>query len=163
LTDQGVHIADLINWFAGMPADVFGYTQTAVWPIGPLEDNGFGLFRFSGGQVASMHTSWTQWKNLFSFEVFGALGSAAIDGLGGSYGPERLTVAKRNPAGGVPASEELLYEGPDASWSLEWDDFLGAVLAGTPYLGTPEDGIAAMGILDALYRSVRSGEPVHLD
>jgi predicted dehydrogenase len=118
--------------------------------------------RYEGGPVASLHASWTQWKNLFSFEVFGTAGSLTVEGLGGSYGTERLTIAKRNPDGGLPGIEEIAFEGDDRSWELEWQDFMGAVLDGKPYWGTPADGLAVMEILAALYASAESGKPVAL-
>jgi len=153
LTDQGVHVVDLLHWFAGTPTTAFGCLQTAVWPLGDLEDNGFGLFRFAEGSVALLHTSWTQWKNLFSLEVFGRSGAVVVEGLGRSYGPETLTVYRRKPEGGAPESTSSVFEGPDPSWRLEWEDFLGAALDGRPMLGTAEDGVVAMRMLDALYRS----------
>lgn len=159
LTDQGVHIADLIHWFAGLPDRAFAFLETAVWPIAPLEDNAFGLLQYESGCVASLHTSWTQWKNLFSFEVFGKDGSLSVDGLGGSYGVERLTYAKRNPRGGAPEIIEETFDGPDASWALEWHEFVAAIDLGTSYLGTPQDGLAAMRIIQALYASARTGAP----
>jgi predicted dehydrogenase len=159
LTDQGVHVVDLINWFAGVPDEAFAYVSTAVWPIAPLEDNAFGLLRWKNGRVATLHTSWTQWKNLFSFEVFGSDGSLSVEGLGGSYGVERLIAAKRNPQGGVPATSERAFEGPDVSWRDEWTDFTNAVLHDAPYWGTPDDGLAAMRALHALYASARDGVP----
>lgn len=164
LTDQGVHIADLVHWFIGLPSEAFALLQTAVWPIQPLEDNAFGLFRYASGAVASLHTSWTQWKNLFSFEIFGTKGFVAIEGLGGSYGPEKLITAIRNPGGGVPVMSEEVFDGPDLSWNLEWAEFVRAVEEGCPYLGTSEDGVAAMTMIDALYRSARANSPapVHL-
>jgi predicted dehydrogenase len=162
LTDQGVHVADLTHWFIGMPAQAFAYLHTAVWPIAPLEDNAFGLLNYSSGCTASIHTSWTQWKNLFSFELFGTQGSLTVEGLGGSYGVERLIQATRNPRGGVPAIDDLAFDGPDTSWALEWDDFVDAILRDTPYWGTPQDGLAAMRIIDALYRSAKTNTPVPL-
>jgi predicted dehydrogenase len=159
LTDQGVHIADLIRSFLGLPSEAFCLLQTAVWPIQPLEDNAFGLFRFASGAVASLHTSWTQWKNLFSLELFGTKGSLNIEGLGGSYGTERLVVALRNPEGGAPSMNEEVFDGPDLSWQLEWSDYVHAILDGKPYWGTPEDGVAAMAMIGALYRSARSNSP----
>ncbi len=162
LTDQGVHLIDLIHWFAGVPKDVFAYAQTAVWPIAPLEDNAFALLRYDGGAVASFHTSWTQWKNLFSFEIFGTGGSLSVEGLGGSYGPERLTLAKRNARGGAPALEEFAFESTDRSWELEWQDFMSAIVDRKPYWGTPADGLAAMNVLAALYASIESGKPFAL-
>lgn len=161
LTDQGVHVLDLLLWFAGQPENVYGVLQTAVWPIAPLEDNGFALLKYAGGAVASFHTSWTQWKNLFSFEMYGTAGSLTVEGLGKSYGTERLLTAKRRPEGGVPETEEFAYEGEDISWAHEWEDFLGGI-AGAPYWGNPADGVAVMTALDALYRSAQAGLPVPL-
>lgn len=162
LTDQGVHVVDLIHWFAGVPATGFAMLQTAVWPLGDLEDNAFGMFRFAGGAVAAFHTSWTQWKNLFSLEVFGCAGALVVEGLGRSYGPETLTAYRRRPEGGVPESDTRIFEGADPSWRLEWADFVGAVREGRPMLGTAEDGVVAMRMLDALYRASRDGRPVRL-
>lgn len=160
LTDQGVHVADLFHWFAGAPRTAFAHLQTAVWPLGDLEDNAFGLFRYDSGVVASFHTSWTQWKNLFSLEIFGRDGAVIVEGLGGSYGVETLTVHRRRPEGGVPVAETVTYEGEDRSWKLEWEDFLSAVLDGQPMQGRADDGVVAMRMLRALYESAACGVPV---
>jgi predicted dehydrogenase len=159
LTDQGVHVADLLHWFVGVPKTVFAATQTAVWPLGELEDNAFAVLQYPGNVIASFHTSWTQWKNLFSLEIFGSLGSLVVDGLGRSYGDETLTIVRRAMQGGVPETETLVYDGPDTSWREEWADFVRGVCDQGPYLGGPSDGIVAMETLDALYRSARSQSP----
>jgi predicted dehydrogenase len=160
LLDQGVHIADLFQWMAGMPSEVVGMVQTAVWPITPLEDNAYGLLRYEGGAVAQLHVSMTQWRNLFSLEVYGEAGAVIVDGLGGSYGTERLVRLERAFAGGPPAVQEEEFPGPDLSWAREWDAFLAAVARGGG--DSADDGLAAMRIIDALYRSAASGAPVHL-
>ncbi|HEX6938356.1 MAG TPA: Gfo/Idh/MocA family oxidoreductase [Longimicrobiales bacterium] len=162
LTDQGVHVADLIHGCAGLPRHAVAFLQTAVWGIAPLEDNAHGLFRFEDGAVAQLHVSMTQWKNLFSFEVYGERGSVSVEGLGGSYGVERLVVARRNPAGGVPELEEESYPGEDVSWRLEWDDFVAGVRHGRLANGGPDDGVAAMRMVDALYRSAEHGTIVEV-
>jgi predicted dehydrogenase len=160
LIDQGVHLADLIQWFLGEPESAFAVLQTAVWPIAPLEDNAFGLFSFASSAVAQVHVSTTQWKNLFSFEVFGELGSVCVEGLGGSYGPERLIIARRNLAGGAPDITERRFDGPDCSWSLEWDDFMSAPDDMSTSRAALADGVRAMRMIDALYRSGRTGQKV---
>jgi len=160
LTDQGVHLADLFNWMLGVPRRAFCVLQTAAWPIAPLEDNAFALLEFASGCVASFHSSWTQWKNLFSLEIFGSLGALCIEGLGGSYGPERLIHHRRKVEGGVPDSSEESFSGPDLSWELEWQDFVRAIAQGGTWLGTAADGVAAMTTIDALYRSASAGVPV---
>ena len=160
LIDQGVHVVDLVHWFVGIPQQAFAVLQTAVWPLGGLEDNAFGLFRFDGGAVAAFHTSWTQWKNLFCFEVYGRSGAVVVQGLGGSYGAETLTAYRRRPEGGAPDAETRVFEEPDGSWRLEWEDFVRATQGGEGMLGTADDGVTAMRMVDALYRSAASGTVV---
>jgi predicted dehydrogenase len=160
LTDQGVHLVDLVNWMVGMPQRVFCLLQTAVWPIAPLEDNAFALLDFAEGAVVSFHTSWTQWKNLFSFEIFGTQGALCVEGLSGSYGTQRLLHYRRKLEGGAPGLVEQIFDDPDYSWKLEWQDFIQAISGKSTCLGTAEDGVAAMTIIDALYRSAVSGTPV---
>ena len=77
----------------------------------PVEDNGFLLLETARGQVAFLHASWTEWKNLFSFEIAGRVGKLEISGLGGSYGTERLTWYKMSAEMGPP--ETLAWEYPD--------------------------------------------------
>lgn len=159
LLDQGVHVADLFRWFAGDAQWVAGTAQTSVWPIAPLEDNAFGLLRFEHGVVGQLHASMTQWKNLFSFEIAGETGALAIEGLGGSYGRQRLVHVKRRMEGGVPEIEEQSYDS-DPSWSLELADLADAVMTGRRIRGDAEDGAGAMRLIDALYRAARTGETI---
>ena len=51
--------------------------------------------------------SCTEWKNLFSFEIYGRDGKLQIDGLGGSYGVERLTCYRMLPEMGPPETTIL--------------------------------------------------------
>lgn len=162
LTDQGVHLTDLFHWFAGVPTHAFGLAQTAVWPLAPLEDNGYGLFRFRDGAVGQLHASMNQWKNLFSLEVAGEDGALVVEGLGGSYGTERLTQVRRRREGGAPDVEVTEFPGPDGSWTVEWDDFVAGVLEGREVRGSAADGVAAMRMVDALYRSAASGAMVEV-
>lgn len=156
LLDQGVHIADLLGWFGGAPATAYAQIRTACWPIAPLEDTAFALLTYQSGALAQFHVGWTQWKNLFSLEIFCELGSLHIEGLGGSYGAESLRYYRRRLEGGAPDEQRWDFDGPDLSWELEWRDFLGAA-AGQPYWGTPADGLLAMRTLEALYASATKG------
>lgn len=160
LIDQGVHAADLIYWLNGLPARATGFLQTAVWPVAPLEDNAFALFQYDDGAVASLHVSMTQWKNLFSLEITGERGAVVVEGLGGSYGVERLVRVRRRLEGGVPETDEQVFSDADDSWALEWCEFVQAVTDGAPYMGTPEDGVAVMRMVDAVYRAAAERQVV---
>jgi predicted dehydrogenase len=162
LLDQGIHLIDLFTWIAGVPTAAFGMTQTAAWHIEPLEDNAFGMLRFRSGAIGQLHVSMTQWKNLFSLEVHGDAGAVVVEGLGGSYGVERLACVKRAFAGGAPEMIEERFEGPDESWSSEWHQFLELVAGRPSDCAGADDGVAAMRVADALYRSAASGSMVQL-
>ena len=143
-----------------------GFAERRCWDIAPLEDNAFGLFRTGSGQVASIHASWTQWKNLFSLELFGSEGYAIAEGLGGSYGPESVRIGRRRPEGGRPRQTETVFDAGDRSWSLEWEDFLDK-LEGKPASGADgSDALRAMQWIYRLYRAaseqrlVSAAEPV---
>jgi predicted dehydrogenase len=103
-----------------------------------------------------MHTSWTQWKNIFRFEVIGRDGYLTVEGLGGSYGPERLTLGHRRPQGGVPYEETWPFDEEDVSWREEWAEFKRAIASGKPPLGSGEDGLRAARVLDAIYIASRT-------
>jgi predicted dehydrogenase len=162
LLDQGVHIVDLARWFIGEIAEVHGFVGTYHWPIQPVEDNAFALLRAVGGGVVSFHTSWTQWKNTFRFEVVGTDGYLRIDGLGGSYGTEQFTIARRNEDSSPPIEETTSFEGPDESWHREWQEFSAAIVENRQPLGNGNDGLAAARILDAIYASAASGTVVEV-
>jgi predicted dehydrogenase len=170
LLDQGVHVVDLFRWFLGEFDEVFGRVETYFWDI-EVEDNAFALFRTAGGQAAILHTSWTQWKNRFSFEIFGERGYLAVEGLGGSYGPEKLVLGKRRTrraagteyAGGAPEERVIEYGGPDVSWIAELEEFAAAIQTGRQPLGSGHDGLMANRLVGAIYESARRGAPVRLD
>lgn len=153
LMDQGVHLIDLSRWFLGELHVVTGVTATWFWPIQPLEDNVFALLVTADGRIASLHASWTQWRNLFRFEVMGEKGFVVAEGLGGHYGPETLTVGSRTQIGSPPEETTWTFDGPDPSWRLEWSDFTSAIRTGRKPLGSLADGVAAAVIVEEIYRA----------
>jgi len=182
LLDQGIHIADLFRCFLGELEEVYGNTPTYFWNM-DVEDNAFALFKTSHDQTALMHTSWTQWKNKFSFEIFGESGYLIIDGLGGSYGTETLKIGKRRKiegstgngepsamghqqsrqyAGGPPDEEIIEFPGPDISWEMEWKEFLSAIRENRDPVGSGQDGLEAMRMIEAVYRSSKENRPIKI-
>jgi predicted dehydrogenase len=151
LLDQGVHLLDLSRWFLGDVDVTAAVTPRWHWEVAPLEDNAFVLLQAPGGQVASMHTSWTMWKNRFSFEVFGRDGYARIDGLGGNYGVEALTIGRKKTEGGVPEETIAKYEQPDQSWEADWRDLITSITQGCRPEVDAEDGLAVMLLVDKVY------------
>jgi predicted dehydrogenase len=162
LMDQGMHAVDLSRWFMGEFNEVFGFLITSFWDIAPMEDNVFALLRTEKGQVASLHISWTQWKNLFSFELLGKNGYILVEGLGGSYGTERAILGRR--AFLEPFREEVIeFRGEDRSWLEEWQEFAAAIKEDRKPLGNGNDGLTAVKLAYAVYESARNGSVVRLE
>jgi predicted dehydrogenase len=158
LLDQGVHLIDLSRWFLGDFPHVQGHVATFFWNM-PAEDNGFLLLRTAAGQVAWLHATWTEWKNTFSFEIFGRHAKLHVEGLGGSYGVERLSFYKMKPAMGPPDTTIWEYPGEDHSWRLELETFARAVADRRPAPVTLRDAQAALKIVHEVYAISRRISP----
>jgi predicted dehydrogenase len=150
LLDQGAHLIDLSRWFLGDFVKADGYIHTYFWDM-PVEDNGFLLLKTAAGQAAWLHASWTEWKNMFSFEIYTKHAKLDISGLGGSYGLERLTYHKMSPKLGPPETTTWEYPGEDASWRLEFEAFARAIEDGREPIAGLEDAKAALDIIAGVY------------
>ena len=77
-----LHLIDLARWFLGEFTHVTGFAHTYFWDM-PVDDNAFLLLRTAREQAAFLHVSCTEWKNLFSLEIYGTTGKLQVEGLGG--------------------------------------------------------------------------------
>jgi predicted dehydrogenase len=151
LIDQGPHLIDLARWFLGDFSEVQGFAHTYYWSM-PVEDNGFMLLKTPRRQVAFLHASCTEWKNLFSMEIYGREGKLDVSGLGGSYGVERLTWYRMLPQMGPPETAAWEYPMGDDSWGVETAEFLEDIrLDRTPQPGL-RDAAECLKIIQQIYR-----------
>lgn len=151
LIDQGVHLIDLARWFLGDFVDTQGFAHTYYWDM-PVDDNGFLILRTQKQQVAFLHASCTEWKNLFSFEIYGRTGKIDISGLGGSYGVERLAYYKMLPTMGPPETTIWEYPMADNSWDVEFEEFLQDITLHRQPDANLEDARAALRIVENIYK-----------
>ncbi len=154
LIDQGVHLIDLARLFLGDFTEIDGFAHTYFWDM-PVDDNGFLLLRTARKQVAFLHASCTEWKNLFSLEIYGRRGKLDLAGLGGSYGTERITLYRMLPEMGPPETTAWEYPRGDQSWKLEFDEFLDDIRLGREPSPGLRDAQAALRVVETVYR--RSG------
>jgi predicted dehydrogenase len=122
LIDQGIHLIDLTRWFLGEFKKVEGHAATYFWKM-PVDDNAFLSLQTARGQTAWLHVSCTEWKNLFSFEIYGRNAKLHIEGLGGSYGIEKLFHHQMKPEMGIPDTKVYEFPGADESWRAEMSEF----------------------------------------
>jgi predicted dehydrogenase len=151
LLDQGSHLIDLSRWFLGDFSEVQGFAHTYYWNI-PVDDNGFMLLKNAKQQVAFLHASCTEWKNLFSMEIYGRDAKLEISGLGGNYGIERMAYYRMLPEMGPP--ETMIWEYPmeDDSWAVELAEFYEDIRLNRQPSANLKDAYASLKIIQQIYR-----------
>ncbi|MGF1448123.1 MAG: Gfo/Idh/MocA family protein [Opitutales bacterium] len=158
LLDQGIHMLDLFLLFAEDFDEVQAMVSNVYWDIDGLEDNVFANFRNrASGVVASLHSTMTQWRHLFSLEIFLERGHIVLNGLktsSNSYGDEVLTMERNQ------ASSPAVEWGPmqsftypvDTSWLSEVNAFFDAIESSHPVqAGNSADALKLMRLVDRIY------------
>ena len=88
-------------------------------------------------------------------------GYFAIEGLGASYGTERLIVGKRDFS--APFQDHVIeYRGGDISWQSEWREFKSAIAEGRQPQGSDVDGLEAVRATLAAYAAEKSRTIVNI-
>ena len=173
LLDMASHGAEYARFLFGKDvpvADVFAWGATLVHGERTTgEDNAMMIMRFADGRAATIDVSWSSKGGLEGrFEAYGDAGRLITDISVGSLKafverPAGYVVEKADAETGwvFPVPDEVRVHGHD----LMMTDVIDAFVTGRPPRETFRDGYVVNGVLDAAYRSMRSGrwEPVTLD
>lgn len=151
LIDQGPHLIDLSRWFLGDFQEVHGFAHTYYWNM-PVDDNGFMLLKTEDKKTAFLHVSCTEWKNLFSMEIYGRSGKLDLSGLGGSYGVEKITWYRMLPQMGPPETTTWEYPMGDDSWEIEMGEFFEDIRFGRESSASLKDAQASLQIINKIYK-----------
>lgn len=173
LLDMASHGVECARYLFGKDVrvrDVFAWGATLVHGARTTgEDNAVMLVRFEDDRVATMDVSWSSRGGLEGrFEVYGDAGRMVQD-----LGSTALRAFVERPAGYIgekadaetgwifPVPDEVRVHGHD----LMMAETVEAFREGREPRETFRDGYVVNGVLDAAYRSIRSGrwEPVALD
>ena len=158
LMDQGIHMLDLFLMFCGDFEEVKAVCSDLYWHL-DIEDNAFAILRNSKGQVASLHSTMTQWRHLFSFEIFMERGYIVINGLitpSGTYGKEEMSIAENRtaPPQAVWTEETRIAFSVDKSFGEEVETFVQCIDSNSPVTsGNSEDALKVMGLIEKIYAS----------
>lgn len=159
MLDQGIHMLDLFLYLAGEFDDVHAFVSNLYWKL-PIEDNVFAILRNRDtGVVASLHSTMTQWRHLFSLEVFLEQGYMVLNGLktsSGAYGEEELSIALNRaepPDASWDDEERLVYDNDDF-WLSEVTHFFDSIVDDTPVaIGNSDDAVRLMRMMDKIYEN----------
>ncbi|MEO8369772.1 MAG: Gfo/Idh/MocA family oxidoreductase, partial [Candidatus Solibacter sp.] len=164
LINQAIHGVDILRWLAGPVEYVFG-----AWQLGALhkiesEDVIDAVLKFASGATGVIQASTAMWPGYTErTEFHGTKGTAIISG-------DKLTTWDVQDDGGdaAPVAKEVASGASDPmAISLEpferqFLDFADAIAKRRKPLVSGEEGVQAMEIVDAIYRSCRSTEKVTL-
>lgn len=150
LIDQGTHLIDLALKYLGNAELDYAATPNYFWDM-PVEDNAFISLKNNAGNVAFLQASCTEWKNMFSLEIYGKTGKLHISGLGRSYGVETLTLHRMLPEMGPPVSQTWTFPEPDNSWALEINEFVEDLLMGSRKSDNLDSSLEVLRVIEEIY------------
>jgi predicted dehydrogenase len=165
LLDMASHGAEYARFLFGKDAavaEVFAWGATLVHGERTTgEDNALMIMRLADGRAATIDVSWSSKGGLEGrFEAYGDAGRLITDISVGSLKafverPAGYLVEKADAETGwvFPVPDEVRVHGHD----LMMADVMGAFVEGREPQETFRDGFAVNAILDAAYRSMRSG------
>lgn len=176
LVDLSVHVLDLVRYLAGLPKPVSAYGAVydnlgpnradgaVVWNIEKnektpynVEDFATALIRFDNGLTVSLETSFNLnvKQDNTNVQLFGTKAGTTIDPkveIYTQYGDRFVNIEPASPI--LPDETDL--------FNNEIKGFIDAVEGVAPCRATPDDGIAVMKIIDAVYESARTGKSVEI-
>ena len=129
LIDQGIHLLDIMDWLAGGFDVNQAILSNGFLGIPGIEDNAFVNLYSSNEKIsASLHSTITQWRYLFSLEIFLEKGSIILNGLrtsSGNYGKEILSLRPKASSDADGLMEDTVIEySINTSWEREMSAFV---------------------------------------
>jgi predicted dehydrogenase len=143
LANQGAHLLDLLSWWMGDPASVYGEIAIMNHRI-ETEDIGLAILNFKSGAKGTVLGTTTFPKSVyFSAEAHGTEGGVLMDDV---LGGEMRVFGE--------GLEARLMEVQNRTHSIV-EDVVSAVTQGTPLRADGREGRRTVALLEAIYRSAR--------
>jgi UDP-N-acetyl-2-amino-2-deoxyglucuronate dehydrogenase len=164
LINQAIHQVDLLRWLAGPVSDLFATWQLSAAHRIESEDIVNALIRFSNGATGVIQASTAYWPGYSErVELHGTKGTAVITG-------DKLTTWDVKDDAGPPAPLASTVKSGSSDpmaislepFERQFRDFGDAITSKRAPLVSGEEGLHALEIVDAIYRSCRTGEKITL-
>jgi len=152
LADTASHAIDLFRFLIGEPVNVSARLST-FYPHFEVEDTGTILLQSADGIIGIIESSWATPFSESVTQIYGTDGVAIVD-----YHLNQLRYKTEKTSQWT----EVKQKGPDR-FELETRHFVTCVSTGTEPLVGADDGLKALKILDATYRSVGEKKWVEIE
>ena len=164
LINQAIHQVDLLRWLVGPVRELFGAWQLGAAHRIESEDVLAAVLQYANGATGVIQAATAFWPGYTErIELHGTMGTAVISG-------DRLTAWDVKDDTGEPAplagavasgSSDPMAISVD-SLERQFRDFGDAIQAGRQPAVSGQEGYEALEVVEAIYRSCRSGEKVRL-
>ncbi len=155
LLDQGIHMLDLMRFFAGEFNEIKSFVSNSFWGH-DVEDNAYALLKSKKGIFAILNSSATIWEHKFSLRINLTKGFIELTGLltsSKSYGEEKLTSFVYDPKEAlniIDTSEVKFLE--DNSWEYEINEFVNCIIKDlSAKYGSSNDALETMKLVFKIY------------
>lgn len=165
LVNQGIHQIDLLLYLIGPVREVSGYWQLGARHKIESEDVVSALMRYEGGATGVIQASTALWPGYPErLEISGTRGTAIVTG-------DKLTAWDvQDDAGEPPPIEQKGASGAADPMAIsvvplerQFMNFAEACRTGRPPLCSGADGFRALQLVQAIYASCRTGQPVGIE
>ncbi len=162
LINQAIHQLDILRWIAGPLHELFGYWQLGALHKIESEDVVSAIVRYANGATGVIQASTAFWPGYTErTELHGTKGTAIISG-------DKLTSWDvENDSGDPPPLARDVASGASDPMAIsiepferQFRDFGEACKTGRKPLVGGEEGLQALEIVEAVYKSCRTGEKV---
>ena len=174
LMNQGIHTVDLLLWLLGDVRRVYARTLAALHAI-EVEDTAVAVLEFASGAVATLEATTAAWPGYDRrVAISGTLGTVvieqarvakwdlrapALDGAsGGAAAADPVGANDKGAAAGPSASTHVVADA--SAHRRVFEDFVSALDAGRPPRVDGREGRRSVALIEAIYASSRSGQPV---
>jgi predicted dehydrogenase len=168
LIDLGVHRIDLALWLMGYPEPTFvvGSTYDSIaaelarekGERYTVEDLAIGFVKFANGATLQVEASWAinrPEKEFMETWLYGKKGGLVQKNVGGEYKFEATLFTEEN---GFHFTKRLSTS--DTPVPVSMYHFVDCIVGGRPHIATADEGVKVMKIIDGVYQSAATGEPI---
>ena len=168
LLNQCIHNLDIFQWLCGMPETINGFCEFGKYHAIEVEDEASAHFRYANGASGMFVGSTGEAPGVNRLDIVGDKGMLSYDG-------ECLTLIENQPGTsqysretrdmfGQPQQkvQELTPFASVNQHALLIQNFVDAVLQGTPLIAPAAQGLNSLAIANAILWSAWSGGPVSL-
>jgi predicted dehydrogenase len=154
--DNGIAMLDLGLWMLGFPEVMSVSAINYMHNTKTVEDSNFTLVKFKNGSSLTIEVSWSFLRagEFFYCNVFGTNGSATIN-------PLRINkMVNKQMFDITPKNIKQTQANFKSSYEIEMQYFIGSIRGTHTPISTGKEALEVMEIVDAVYKSAKTGKEV---